>query len=120
MARAWTWARTLRPIPTQQHVFRAATELRKRAWRPILPALVRHWRAQASQQVAAVRPTQLAALARGLGEALGPATRAPDGLVLAGRDVGPVESLDWRLPGLSPLQVYEAHYLDWTVALARG
>lgn len=118
MARALTWARTLRPIPTQQHVFRAATELRKRAWRPILPALVRHWRAQASQQVASVRPTQLTALARVLGEALGPATRAPDGLVLAGRDVGRVESLDWRLEGLTPLQVYEAHYLDWAVDLA--
>ncbi len=118
MARAAIWARTLQPIPTSQHLFRALTEVRKRAWRPILPALVRHWRADAAQLVALVRPARLARLARALQTALGPRAAEVGELVLAGRPVGRVEALDWQLTGLSPLQVYEAHYLEWTVDLA--
>lgn len=115
------WWRTLRPIAPEQHAFRVAHEVRKRVWRPILPALVARWRARGAQVARGTDLHRLAGLGGRLRAAMGQESDAAvDRLYLCGVDMGPLDQVDWALPGCTPLQVYEAQYLDWTVQLARA
>jgi|GEM_PF-5587682 len=111
--------RTLGPLPVAMHGARLVNIARKRAWRPLLPALVKRWRGRAD---AAVDQADCAALRR-LGSALvddvapGAPTLLAETLVLAGRVQGPFPPADWSTAGAHPLQRYEASYLEWFDAL---
>lgn len=116
LPRLW---RTLQPLPWQLHGFRVVNDLRKRAWLPVLPALVALWQARGRDAARLVRLDALAALGARLDSCAAPGARDLQAgrLVLAGRTL-PFPPPDWRLPGARPLEVYQVHYLDWTDALA--
>ncbi len=113
------WWRTLGPLPVQMHAFRLANDARKAAWRPGLPVLVAFWRQRGQDAARLARHEPLVALGTALASAPQPdasALRAAK-LVLAGREVAAFPPETWALPGARPLEVYEAHYLDWADAL---
>ncbi|MCO4762342.1 MAG: heparinase II/III family protein [Myxococcales bacterium] len=108
-ARLW---RTLRPVPPRVHAHRLANEVRKRAWRPLLPQLVRRWRRKAKRAQSDPLPL------RRLHEAL---TAAPvptmNLTALAGEPLPNFPPESWALLEMKPLSVYHAHYLEWAEAL---
>lgn len=110
--------RTLAPLPKHMLAARLVNEARKRAWRPVLPRLVRRWRQRGEALAARADDDAMRRLGRLLSAADRPDSQGLcDGrFVLAGRDAG-VFPPRWPLAGCSPLQVYEAHYLDWLDAL---
>ncbi len=113
------WWRTLGPLPVQMHAFRVVNDARKAAWRPGLPVLVAFWRQRGQDAARLARHEPLVALGTALGSAPQPDGRSliAGKLVLAGREVSAFPPEDWALPGARPLEVYEAHYLDWADAL---
>lgn len=113
------WWRTLGPLPVQMHAFRLANDARKAMWRPGLPVLVALWRQRGQDAARVARHEPLLALGAALGNAPQPDARnlLEGRLVLAGREVAAFPPEDWRLPEARPLEVYEAHYLDWADAL---
>ncbi len=113
------WWRTLGPLPVRMHVFRLANDARKAAWRPGLPVLVAFWRQRGQDAARLARHEPLVALGTALGRAPQPDVRSlqTGRFMLAGRDVAAFPPEDWALPGARPLEVYEAHYLDWADAL---
>ena len=113
------WWRTLGPLPVQMHAFRLANDARKAMWRPGLPALVAFWRQRGQDAARLARHQPLVALGTALGGVPQPDARSllAGRLVLAGRNLGAFPPDDWALPGARPLEVYEAHYLDWADAL---
>lgn len=113
------WWHTLRPLPWQMHGFRALNDVRKRAWTPVLPGLVALWQARGREAARRGRLEPLQALGAQLQRAAAPDAAAliAGTLELPGLQV-PFPPADWRLPGALPLQVYEAHYLDWADTLA--
>jgi len=114
------WWRTLRPLPLRSHLHRGINEARKRLWRPMLPALVALWQHHGALAATRARTAPLRALGAAL--AATPAPAVADLLAgrfeLAGRPPRPFPPEDWQLPDALPLEVYEAHYLDWIDALA--
>ena len=113
------WWRTLGPLPVQMHAFRVVNDARKAAWKPGLPVLVAFWRQRGQDAARLARHEPLVALGAALGSAPQPEVAAlrAGKLVLAGREVAAFPPDDWALPGARPLEVYEAHYLDWADAL---
>ncbi len=113
------WWRTLGPLPVQMHAFRLANDARKAIWRPGLPAIVAFWRQRGQDAARVARHEALIALGTALGNAPQPDARAllAGRLVLAGRDVAAFPPEHWSLTGARPLEIYEAHYLDWADAL---
>ena len=113
------WWRTLRPLPVRSHVERGVNEARKRLWLPVLPGLVAIWQRQGAQQAAKANVAALRNLGAALESTPPPAVAEllAGRLVLAGREVAAFPPEDWQLPGARPLEVYEAHYLDWVDAL---
>lgn len=116
---AGRWWRTLRPLPVHTHVFRALNDLRKPLWQPALPVLVALWRQRAQTAATASRAESLLSLGKLLAAA--PPPRA-DALLNGQFEVGrraicAFPPPDWHLRGARPLEVYEAHYLDWADAL---
>ena len=114
------WWRTLAPLPVGMHAWRVANDARKAMWRPGLPALVALWRQRGQDSARQARMVPLADLGRALEAAPPPQADAllAGRLVLAGRDLGTFPPESWALPDARPLEVYEAHYLDWADALA--
>lgn len=113
------WWRTLAPLPLRSHADRGANELRKRLWGPVLPGLVAFWQRQGAHAAGSARVAALEHLGAAL-EATPPPDAAPllaGRLLLAGREVGSFPPASWQLPSARPLEVYEAHYLDWADTL---
>ena len=118
MADVGRWLRTLAPLPKRMFAARAVNEARKRAWRPILPMVVQRWRRLGAARLDRVDTDALQRLGQVLDRAQAPDSQAlrAGRMVLAGRDAGTFPPR-WPLVDCSPLQVYEAHYLDWLDAL---
>lgn len=120
-ARVW---RTLRPLPPSTHFFRVGNLIRKHAWRPVLPMLVRRWRRHAAATT--TDPVALGRLTDDLHTA-GQDNRLTQvvndaragSLRLAGRRVSTLPPPSWQLPQARPLERYEAHYLGWVEAWLR-
>lgn len=113
------WWRTLSPLPVSMHAWRVANDARKALWRPGLPALVALWRQRGQDAARHARTQPLTDLGRVLESAPTPDAKSllSGRFVLAGRDLGAFPPDAWELPDARPLEVYEAHYLDWAEAL---
>lgn len=118
MTRADRWWRTLAPLPVPMHGHRVLHELRRRVQGPLLPQWVARCQHLGHARAAGVRRGALQGLATALDEAPQPAL-PPGELDLAGLRAA-LPLIDWRLPTATPLQVYTAHYLEWTEPLAAG
>lgn len=113
------WWRTLEPLPLGTHAFRAVNVARQRLWGPLLPGLVAWWRQRGRDLAGQVRREPLLALGAALAAA--PAPDAGDLLegrfVVVGKAIEAFPPSDWRLPDARPLEVYEAHYMQWADTL---